>query len=53
MRWNDLKRSHASRIAEMEKLSPHDLLGVDLQASDEEVKAAYLRLVKAYHPDRL
>lgn len=52
MRWNDLKRGYADRIAEMEKLPPHVLLGVDAQASREEIKAAYVRLVKTYHPDR-
>jgi DnaJ-class molecular chaperone len=52
VRWNDLKCGYADRIAQMAKLSPHDLLGVGTQASREEIKAAYLRLVKAYHPDR-
>ena len=35
----------------MASLSPHELLGVSEQASQQDIKAAYLRLVKAYHPD--
>ena len=52
MRWNDLKRGYADRIAAMAKLPPHELLRVDVEASRAEIKTAYLRLVKAYHPDR-
>jgi DnaJ-class molecular chaperone len=51
MRWNDLKRGYVDRVGAMAKLSPYELLGVDLGCSQQEVKAAYLRLVKAYHPD--
>ena len=52
MKWKNITASYADRIREMEKLAPHQLLGIDEQASAKEVKAAYLRLVKAYHPDR-
>lgn len=30
---------------------PYEVLGVDPRASDREVRAAYLRLVKLHHPD--
>lgn len=30
---------------------PHDVLGVDENASEEEIKMAYRRMVKRYHPD--
>jgi curved DNA-binding protein CbpA len=36
----------------MAKLAPHELLGVEPGSSTAEIKVAYLRLVKAYHPDR-
>lgn len=32
-------------------MNPYEVLGVSSQASDAEVKAAYRRLVKKYHPD--
>lgn len=31
--------------------NPYKVLGVNKQASNEEIKKAYFRLVKKYHPD--
>lgn len=33
-------------------MNPYEVLGVSEQDTDEEIKAAYRRLVKKYHPDR-
>ena len=33
-------------------MNPYEVLGVSPTASDEDVRAAYLKLVKKYHPDR-
>ena len=33
--------------------SPYDILGVQPGASDDEITAAYHRLVQMYHPDRV
>lgn len=35
------------------KKSPYDILGVDINATKEEIHAAYRKLVKQYHPDRV
>ena len=34
-----------------EKRSYYDVLGVDLDASQDDIKRAYRRLAKTYHPD--
>jgi len=33
--------------------SPHEVLGVDPQATPEEIRAAYRRLANQYHPDKV
>ena len=33
--------------------SPYDVLGIRRNASDDEITAAYRRLVQMYHPDRV
>ena len=32
--------------------NPYKVLGVNEGASQEEIRAAYLKLVKKYHPDK-
>ena len=32
-------------------MNPYDILGISSDASDEEVKKAYRKLSKKYHPD--
>jgi preprotein translocase subunit Sec63 len=33
--------------------SPHEVLGLDRNATSEEIKAAYKRLASQYHPDKV
>jgi hypothetical protein len=44
---NQLRRS-----ADKAGFNAHAVLGVDKAAGPEEVREAYMRLVKSYHPDR-
>jgi len=44
--------SLAARIADPGGFDPYAVLGVDAGAGREEVRAAYVRLAKAYHPDK-
>ncbi len=41
-----------SRVAAMDGFDPHTILGVKAGASLEEIKSAWHRLSKTYHPDR-
>jgi DnaJ-class molecular chaperone len=52
MRWKELRNGYSDRIAALASLQPHELLGVSIDATGEEVKSAYIKLVKTYHPDR-
>ena len=36
----------------MEK-TPHEILGVSPEATQEEIRAAYICLAKQYHPDKV
>jgi len=52
MKWNDLSRTYSARLKQVEALSPHEVLGVEFDATLADIRAAYLGLVKTYHPDR-
>ncbi|HTH48555.1 MAG TPA: DnaJ domain-containing protein [Candidatus Limnocylindria bacterium] len=52
MKWRDLPTGYADRPEVLRTLSPHEVLQVAENAPIEEVKAAYRRLAKLYHPDR-
>jgi curved DNA-binding protein CbpA len=52
MRWKDLRKGYEGRVAAMAAMAPHELLRVAPDADSAAVKAAYLRMVKAYHPDK-
>jgi len=52
MKWRNLTGGYFNRISDMAKMSPHEILGLEPGCSQQEIKAAYLRMVKAYHPDK-
>lgn len=51
MRWKELRKGYSDRVAALAAMAPHELLGVAANARADEVKSAYIKLVKAYHPD--
>jgi DnaJ-domain-containing protein 1 len=43
--------SLGTRLAAIDDFEPHRILGVEPDAAPEEIRRAYLRLAKGYHPD--
>jgi DnaJ-class molecular chaperone len=53
VRWRTLKSRHVPRVEILRRCRPHELLGVAESASETEIKAAYRRQARAYHPDHV
>ena len=51
MRWRDVHPLDVSSIAALAKRTPAEILRVAPDASCADIKAAYRRLARAYHPD--
>jgi DnaJ like chaperone protein len=49
---HDFERIRAEHLGP-DKADPYEILGVDRQDGDAEIKAAYRKLVREHHPDRL
>jgi DnaJ-domain-containing protein 1 len=47
------RRSESSGKPPAPGLDPYEVLGVPRGASTEEIRAAYLRLIAQYHPDKV
>jgi DnaJ-class molecular chaperone len=50
MRWRSISRE-TSALEQLRRVPAHELLDVPLTASEGEIKAAYRRKARAYHPD--
>jgi DnaJ-class molecular chaperone len=51
MKWRDLDRDYSSELDRKRSQTSYELLGVAENANRREIRSAYLRLVKTYHPD--
>jgi|APSaa5957512535_1039671.scaffolds.fasta_scaffold866395_1 DnaJ-class molecular chaperone len=52
MKWRELNNEYAGSLAQLSKKSPHEVLGVDVDAPLHLAKAAWRKKVSLYHPDR-
>ena len=52
MNWRDIPKSYTDRTEILRGQKPHEILQVSEGATLDEIKMAYRRLVKIYHPDR-
>lgn len=52
MKWRDIQNEYTDRPEALRSQKPHEVLQVSEHASLDEVKAAYRRLAKIYHPDK-
>jgi curved DNA-binding protein CbpA len=51
IRWTHTTSSYPDRVTRLAAMTPRELLGVSTDATPAEVRSAYLRRVKSYHPD--
>jgi DnaJ-class molecular chaperone len=52
MNWRNIPKNYTDRLETLRQQKPHEVLQVSEGALPDEVKAAYRRLVKIYHPDK-
>jgi curved DNA-binding protein CbpA len=52
MKWKNRKPLLSDELARLEGLEPYELLKIAPDATADEVKVAYRRLAKVYHPDK-
>jgi curved DNA-binding protein CbpA len=53
MKWREIKNGYIGALEKLKSLSAHELLDVSPECTIEEVKAAYRRKIRTYHPDRM
>lgn len=53
MKWRPLDGKYKDRIEALRSMLPHELLGVSAEAATQDIKLAYRRKARAYHPDRI
>ena len=52
MKWYNRSPLLSDELSRQTNLEPHVLLGVAADATVDEIKNAYRRMVKVYHPDK-
>lgn len=52
MKWKNRKPKLSDELERLKTLDPYEVLNISESASIPEIKDAYRRLVKIYHPDK-
>jgi DnaJ-class molecular chaperone len=55
MKWREISKGYNDRLTELRaKLvqDPYSIFGLSPSASNDEIKRAYRKYVRAYHPDK-
>lgn len=53
MKWRNLHISSDEYVQSLRTQTPHEILGVNIGASQQEVKRAHRKKLLLYHPDRI
>ncbi len=52
MKWKNRSPQLSDELSRLNGLEPHELLSIAADAGADDIKGAYRRLVKVYHPDK-
>lgn len=52
MKWNEIDTSYTSQLERIKAQNPYERLGIEYGATMDEVKKAYRKKMRLYHPDR-
>jgi len=52
MKWKNLDTNYQNQLEKMRSQNPYERLGIEYGATMDEVKKAYRKKMRLYHPDR-
>ena len=52
MKWKNIDTNYQNQLEKMRSQNPYERLGIEYGATMDEVKKAYRKKMRLYHPDR-